>query len=115
MISILAILTVLTVLDSVVFIKWWSQSLYLKPMIKLAVNHRLPLILYMSTDNDNLTDQGKLRRNIVEAMKNARKSEQNKLSPGAELLSADEQSDAAYADLINTSMDQRLFTKSNFI
>ena len=29
------------------------------------------------------------------------------VSPGAQLLTADEQSDAAYADLINTSMDQR--------
>ena len=40
-------------------------------------------------------------------MQNARTSASKGLSPGAQLLTADEQSDAAYADLINTSMDQR--------
>lgn len=43
----------------------------------------------------------------AQAMKDARDSLKNKLSPGADLSTADEQSDAAYADLINTSMDQR--------
>eukprot|EP01035_Chromulina_nebulosa_P029422 gene29422-38994_t len=43
-------------------------------------------------------------------MKDARESLQNKLSPGAGLQTADEQADAAYADLINTSMDQRGIT-----
>lgn len=41
------------------------------------------------------------------AMDKARMCQANNLSPGAGLLTADEQSDAAYADLINTSMDQR--------
>ena len=44
---------------------------------------------------------------IRKAMENARKNEKSYSSPGAGLLTADEQSDAAYADLINTSMDQR--------
>jgi len=39
------------------------------------------------------------------AMKNARMNVKNRLSPGAGLATADEQSDAAYADLINTSID----------
>ena len=43
----------------------------------------------------------------VQAMKDARNSLQSNLSPGAGLQTADEQADAAYADLINTSMDQR--------
>ena len=44
---------------------------------------------------------------IVRAMKNARDNEGRGTSPGAGLPTADEQADAAYADLINTSMDQR--------
>lgn len=44
---------------------------------------------------------------IVRAMKNARDNEGSGTSPGAGLPTADEQADAAYADLINTSMDQR--------
>ena len=44
---------------------------------------------------------------LEESMKNARKCSDRGLSPGAGLATADEQSDAAYADLINTSMDQR--------
>lgn len=40
-------------------------------------------------------------------MMDARKSQESGLSPGAQMMTADEQSDAAYADLINTSMDQR--------
>ena len=50
--------------------------------------------------------QGRLE-SIKKAMDNARKSSMGGVSPGAQCLSADEQSDAAYADLINTSMDQR--------
>ena len=44
---------------------------------------------------------------LIKALNNARNSTIQGLSPGADLLTADEQSDAAYADLINTSMDQR--------
>jgi len=44
---------------------------------------------------------------IVRAMKNARDNEGSGTSPGAGLSTADEQADAAYADLINSSMDQR--------
>jgi len=40
-------------------------------------------------------------------MSNARENAKQGLSPGAGLATADEQSDAAYADLINTSMDQK--------
>lgn len=43
----------------------------------------------------------------AQAMTNARNCESAGLSPGAGLATADEQADAAYADLINTSMDQR--------
>ena len=56
-----------------------------------------------SDDKEQLSEWESIR----EAMKNARKSNSQGLSPGAQLLTADEQSDAAYADLINTSMDQR--------
>jgi hypothetical protein len=42
-----------------------------------------------------------------QAMQDARNNLINRSSPGAGLETADEQSDAAYADLINTSMDQR--------
>ena len=44
---------------------------------------------------------------IVRAMKNARDNEGSGTSPGAGLPTAEEQAEAAYADLINTSMDQR--------
>lgn len=44
---------------------------------------------------------------IRQALENARKCAASGLSPGAGLATADEQSDAAYADLINTSVDQR--------
>jgi hypothetical protein len=44
---------------------------------------------------------------LTEAMQNARDCASSGLSPGAGLATADEQADAAYADLINTSMDQR--------
>jgi hypothetical protein len=44
---------------------------------------------------------------LEKAMKNARENQKKGLSPGAGLATADEQSDAAYADLINTSMDQK--------
>eukprot|EP00607_Mallomonas_marina_P007244 CAMPEP_0182418028 /NCGR_PEP_ID=MMETSP1167-20130531/2484_1 /TAXON_ID=2988 /ORGANISM="Mallomonas Sp, Strain CCMP3275" /LENGTH=125 /DNA_ID=CAMNT_0024591981 /DNA_START=211 /DNA_END=588 /DNA_ORIENTATION=- len=44
---------------------------------------------------------------IIKAMENARKGASDKLSPGAGLSTAEEQAEAAYADLINTSMDQR--------
>jgi hypothetical protein len=40
-------------------------------------------------------------------MADARKCAAAGLSPGAGLATAEEQSDAAYADLINTSVDQR--------
>ena len=43
----------------------------------------------------------------AKAMAAARQCAAKGLSPGAGLETADEQSDAAYADLINTSVDQR--------
>jgi hypothetical protein len=46
-------------------------------------------------------------KEIVKAMENARNCEKQGLSPGAGLCTAEEQAEAAYADLINTSMDQR--------
>lgn len=47
------------------------------------------------------------KEDLKKAMLNARKNLESNSSPGAGLATADEQSDAAYADLINTSMDQR--------
>ena len=44
---------------------------------------------------------------IKKAMENARINSKTNTSPGAGLLTAEEQSEAAYADLINTTMDQR--------
>ena len=44
---------------------------------------------------------------LRKAMENARNSALKSFSPGGDLLSADEQADAAYADLINTSIDQQ--------
>ena len=44
---------------------------------------------------------------LTKALNDARQCESKGLSPGAGLSTADEQSDAAYADLINTSIDQR--------
>lgn len=78
-----------------------------------------PALLDCITNRNNICDQRQqsLRmqmtvRNgdddsIVRAMKNARDNEGSGTSPGAGLPTADEQADAAYADLINTSMDQR--------
>lgn len=43
----------------------------------------------------------------AKAMAAARECEAAGLSPGAGLATAEEQAEAAYADLINTSMDQR--------
>lgn len=44
---------------------------------------------------------------LSNSMKQARECETKGLSPGGGLATAEEQSDAAYADLINTSIDQR--------
>lgn len=44
---------------------------------------------------------------LQKAMRKARDCASKQLSPGGGLATADEQSDAAYADLILTSMDQR--------
>ena len=44
---------------------------------------------------------------LTKSMLDARNCESSRMSPGAGLPTADEQSDAAYADLINTSIDQR--------
>jgi len=59
--------------------------------------------LVPNDSNEDDDDDAKLS----DSMKNARDCERSGLSPGAGLQTADEQSDAAYADLINTSMDQR--------
>eukprot|EP01041_Mallomonas_annulata_P003328 gene3328-6586_t len=50
---------------------------------------------------------GGVEDDLKRAMENARKSASSSLSPGAGLLTADEQAEAAFGDLINTSMDQR--------
>lgn len=54
------------------------------------------------SDNNSIENE-----KLVESMEKARQCANKGLSPGAGLATADEQSDAAYADLINTSMDQR--------
>ena len=63
--------------------------------------------LYCSYDDQNNVSS------LTKSMLDARKCETSKLSPGAGLPTADEQSDAAYADLINTSIDQRKLDISN--
>mmetsp|Transcript_29238 Transcript_29238/g.49070 ORF Transcript_29238/g.49070 Transcript_29238/m.49070 type:complete len:164 (-) Transcript_29238:1284-1775(-) len=75
---------------------------------KQSARHRLrplPTSTGESSDLNQLDDLEK--ENTRVAMENARKSYQSGLSPGAGLATADEQAEAAYADLINTSMDQR--------
>lgn len=83
----------------------------LKPLLpgyhvkSFSVYNRIYLIstnyvLYLSSKSNENDD-------LWKSMENARRCESQGLSPGAGLLTADEQSDAAYADLINTSMDQR--------
>ena len=49
--------------------------------------------------------------NLMKAMENARNSASSKLSPGAGLMTAEEQAEAAFGDLINTSIDQRGITE----
>lgn len=51
-------------------------------------------------DADNVSE-------LERALRNARSNIASSSSPGAGLGSADDQSDAAYADLINTTMEQR--------
>ena len=53
-----------------------------------------------STSNEKMISE-----NLKSAMMNARKNQISNKSPGSGLGTADEQSDAAYADLINTSID----------
>jgi hypothetical protein len=70
-----------------------SESLTLKRSRKqFKINH-----------NHNSIDVEITKQAFVNAIKNT----QDNLSPGADLETADEQSEAAYADLIKTSMDQR--------
>ncbi|CAM9741290.1 unnamed protein product, partial [Heterosigma akashiwo] len=52
-------------------------------------------------------DGEKISEKLQAAMENARKNQEAGYSPGAGLKTADEQSDAAYADLINTCIDQQ--------
>ena len=64
-----------------------------------------PVIILLS-NKDNKEIESPIENTKV-AMSNARMNEKNKRSPGADLQTADEQADAAYADLLNTSLDQR--------
>lgn len=57
--------------------------------------------------SDTSSSDSVARDALSKALENARMNIQQNVSPGAGLLTADEQSDAAYADLINTSMEQR--------
>lgn len=63
------------------------------------IQYKKAIVLNLSEDSKDVK--------LTESMKNARECESKGLSPGAGLATADEQSDAAYADLINTSIDQR--------
>ena len=47
------------------------------------------------------------QQDLIKAMENARNSSKKFKSPGAGLPTAEEQADAAFGDLINTSMDQQ--------
>ena len=77
-----------------------SRCLFLSYKIRIPRHFALNIYGARNVNEDDLN-------RTVKAMKDARESFQNKLSPGAGLQTADEQADAAYADLINTSMDQR--------
>ena len=57
--------------------------------------------------SDTSFEEDEIKR-TKSAMENARRNEKSGSSPGAGLSTADEQAEAAYADLILTSMDQRL-------
>ena len=70
-----------------------SSSLGIKRKIQLKQNENVQV------DEDEM--------DMNHALMNARLNIEERRSPGAGLKSADEQSDAAYADLINTTMEQR--------
>ena len=84
----------------VVLVILLSRCMFLSYKIRIARPFTLNIYGAKNLNEDDLN-------RTVKAMKDARESLQNKLSPGAGLQTADEQADAAYADLINTSMDQR--------
>eukprot|EP00596_Hydrurales_sp_CCMP1899_P001474 CAMPEP_0119051098 /NCGR_PEP_ID=MMETSP1177-20130426/72830_1 /TAXON_ID=2985 /ORGANISM="Ochromonas sp, Strain CCMP1899" /LENGTH=120 /DNA_ID=CAMNT_0007030189 /DNA_START=195 /DNA_END=556 /DNA_ORIENTATION=+ len=54
-----------------------------------------------------IEDEGYTSEETAKAMEAARQCAANGLSPGAGLPTAEEQSEAAYADMINTTMDQK--------
>jgi hypothetical protein len=59
-----------------------------------------------SSDADRTVEQEEKDRTRT-AMENARMNSAKRMSPGAGLPTAEEQAEAAFADMINTSMDQR--------
>ena len=81
----------------IIFVFISSSTSFIKNSNFKLKNHQL-----YQTDKQEENDVA-----LTESMRKARICESNGLSPGAGLATADEQSDAAYADLINTSIDQR--------
>eukprot|EP01038_Epipyxis_sp_PR26KG_P017207 gene17207-23708_t len=75
---------------------------------KLYLNGRVMKILSTGkmhiSDTNTPSDEAEI---TIKAMASARKNQQEGLSPGAGLPTAEEQAEAAYADLINTTIDQR--------
>jgi len=58
------------------------------------------------SEADRQVEQGEKERTRI-AMENARMNSAQLTSPGAGLSTAEEQAEAAFADMINTTMDQR--------
>lgn len=74
---------------------------------RLGNHHFIAFRLKPFSTEKNSSENSENVSDLKAAMDKARMCQSNNLSPGAGLLTADEQSDAAFADLINTSMDQR--------
>jgi hypothetical protein len=66
----------------------------------LELRSQVPRVEPSASENEND------KENFIKSLQNARKNQRMNLSPGANLATAEEQADAAYADLINASLEQ---------
>ena len=78
-----------------------------KTLPLMSPHARFAKALLASTIGKNDNGDNGENGNIEKAISAAKSCERNGLSPGAGLPTAEEQADAAYADLINTSVIQR--------
>lgn len=97
-----AIITLQRSLRVVRHSRWSKSTFYTCPDLQLRV---------ISSDRSDETGDCESAADEVEktriAMLNARKNSATKTSPGANLSTAEEQAEAAFADIINTSMEQQ--------